>query len=95
MCSNKEIPQELLSGDFYPAYLIMECMQVIAKRNDDEQYIWESTTVDTFTIMPNTINPPLGCGMEIEYLERRGNHEEAFRIHLLSCPTGCQEGTFH
>ena len=58
-------------ADLHSAYLIAECVRVVAQHDDGEQYIQESAAGGTFTITPDTVNPPLGCSMEIDSEERQ------------------------
>uniref|UniRef100_A0A8B9NFK7 Heat shock protein 90 alpha family class B member 1 n=1 Tax=Accipiter nisus TaxID=211598 RepID=A0A8B9NFK7_9AVES len=51
---------------FYSAYLVAEKVVVITKRNDDEQYAWESSAGDSFTIRTDH-GEPIGR----EYLEEQ------------------------
>ncbi|KAF9973393.1 hypothetical protein BGZ73_003355 [Actinomortierella ambigua] len=65
---------------FYSVFLVADKVRVTSKHNDDDQYVWESTAVNDFTIAKDPRGNTLGRGTQIaiylkpdqdQYLEER------------------------
>ncbi|KAG0273244.1 hypothetical protein BGZ95_010936 [Linnemannia exigua] len=79
---------ETLSGDkadmdligkfgvgFYSVFLVADKVRVTSKNNNDEQYIWESTAVDDFTIAKDPAGNTLGRGTQIAIHLKEGQDQ--------------------
>ncbi|XP_060119257.1 heat shock protein HSP 90-alpha-like [Heteronotia binoei] len=68
---------------FFSAYLVAETVRVITKHNDDEQYAWESSAGDSFTIRPD-YGEPLGRGTKVILFLKQNHLEYLDERRLLS-----------
>ncbi|KAF9116295.1 hypothetical protein BGX27_003603 [Mortierella sp. AM989] len=70
---------------FYSVFLVADKVRVISKNNNDDQYIWESTAVDDFTIAKDPAGNTLGRGTQIaiHLKEDQGQYLEDTRIKEL------------
>ncbi|KAG0216089.1 hypothetical protein BGX28_005984 [Mortierella sp. GBA30] len=50
---------------FYSVFLVADKVRVTSKNNNDDQYVWESTAVDDFTIAKDPAGNTLGRGTQI------------------------------
>ncbi|KAF9130776.1 hypothetical protein BGW39_002686 [Mortierella sp. 14UC] len=79
---------ETLSGDkadmdligkfgvgFYSVFLVADKVRVTSKNNNDDQYIWESTAVDDFTIAKDPAGNTLGRGTQIAIHLKEGQEQ--------------------
>ncbi|KAG0074708.1 hypothetical protein BGZ90_010540 [Linnemannia elongata] len=79
---------ETLSGDkadmdligkfgvgFYSVFLVADKVRVTSKNNNDDQYIWESTAVDDFTIAKDPAGNTLGRGTQIAIHLKEGQDQ--------------------
>ncbi|KAF9436989.1 hypothetical protein BGZ76_002344 [Entomortierella beljakovae] len=70
---------------FYSVFLVADKVRVTSKNNNDDQYIWESTAVDDFTIAKDPSGNTLGRGTQIaiHLKEDQGQYLEDSRIKEL------------
>jgi len=60
---------------FYSVYLVADKVRVVSKSNDDDQYIWESSADNSFTIAKDPRGNTLGRGTEITMILKDDAHE--------------------
>jgi len=60
---------------FYSVFLVADKVRVTSKSNKDDQYIWESTAVDDFTIAKDPSGDTLGRGTQIAIHLKEGQEQ--------------------
>ncbi|GJJ74354.1 molecular chaperone HtpG [Entomortierella parvispora] len=60
---------------FYSVFLVADKVRVTSKSNRDDQYIWESTAVDDFTIAKDPAGNTLGRGTQIAIHLKEGQDQ--------------------
>ncbi|KAG0046962.1 hypothetical protein BGZ83_007892 [Gryganskiella cystojenkinii] len=60
---------------FYSVFLVADKVRVTSKSNNDDQYIWESTAVDDFTIAKDPSGNTLGRGTQIAIHLKEGQDQ--------------------
>jgi len=60
---------------FYSVYLVADKVRVVSKNNDDDQYIWESSADNSFTIAKDPRGNTLGRGTEITMILKEDAYE--------------------
>lgn len=60
---------------FYSVFLVADKVRVTSKNNNDDQYIWESTAVDDFTIAKDPAGNTLGRGTQIAIHLKEGQDQ--------------------
>eukprot|EP01090_Pellita_catalonica_P022095 TRINITY_DN8455_c0_g1_i3.p1 TRINITY_DN8455_c0_g1~~TRINITY_DN8455_c0_g1_i3.p1 ORF type:complete len:695 (-),score=172.85 TRINITY_DN8455_c0_g1_i3:347-2431(-) len=68
---------------FYSAYLVADKLEVVTKHNDDDQYVWESSSQNSFSISKDPRGNTLGRGTSITlYLKSDADMREEMDSYL-------------
>ncbi|KAI1314520.1 hypothetical protein EDD11_002036 [Mortierella claussenii] len=76
---------------FYSVFLVADKVRVTSKHNNDDQYIWESTAVDDFTIAKDPAGNTLGRGTQIAIHLKEDQDQYLQDSHIQSLVTKYSE----